>query len=248
MFLKLLTTCNILVSGLGIALNLTKLTDELNSTAWSINLKTTEQFGLMGILFKPTEIMKGFERMDNWNSSCNILQKENSTLRIFCLVHGGANLKFSEFRNFAARLSSSYLIDLNVICVGGYVRFPWPFRAHKLKRIYIKDCVIREFRREFKDKTIDRIPDALQHVQIENATKIVTMKELAESLPKSYSPITRAAECGPENAKIIIQRGISIEIEEDPDEWKQFNRNTYYNHYFNTQKRTCILIILKRLK
>ncbi|CAC5415051.1 unnamed protein product [Mytilus coruscus] len=49
------------------------------------------------------------------------------------------------------------------------------------------------------------------------------MKELAESLPKSNSPITRAAECGPENATIIIQRGISIEIKEDPDEWKQFN-------------------------
>ncbi|CAC5366569.1 unnamed protein product [Mytilus coruscus] len=152
-------------------------------------------------------VMNEFESIKNWSRLCNISQTGHTDFNIVCIIIGNSSIKLSEFRNFTDKISSNIRFDLSVTCEDGIIHFPWPFRADKLHRIYIKDCRIKDYRTDYKNPLIDSIPDTIKYLQMENVTTILRIKETYDSIPIADSPITRATECGPENAFSIIRRG-----------------------------------------
>ncbi|XP_071172254.1 uncharacterized protein [Mytilus edulis] len=225
--------------GLGFALHICSVT-----TGRSIELVATEERTNRSIdtFTNFSYVMKEFESLENWSRLCNISQTGHIDFDIVCIVEGNSSIKLSEFRNFTNHVSSHIRFDLSVICKDGIIHFPWPFRADKLHRIYIKDCRIKDYRTDFKNSLINSIPDTIKHLQMDNVTIILRIGELYDSLSKANSPITRAAECGPENAFSIILRGTTANIE-DMHNYFMFDLETaieQYNHYFNIQKRTCL--------
>ncbi|XP_063442643.1 uncharacterized protein LOC134722940 [Mytilus trossulus] len=190
-----------------------------------------------------SEVMTQFVLLENWSRRCNISQTSLTDFNIVCFIKGNSNLKFADFRNFTSRLSSNIKLDLFVICDNGQIRFPWPFRVDKLNRINIKHCIIKDYLTEFKNSLIDSIPDTIKYLQIENVTLIHNVRDLYDSLSKANSSLTKAAECGPENAFSIIQRGTKDEFEDmhTASHFTDFfDVLTDHSHYFNIQKRTCM--------
>ncbi|VDI78755.1 toll-like receptor 1 [Mytilus galloprovincialis] len=225
--------------GLGFALHICSVT-----TGRSIELVATEERTNRSIdtFTNCSYVIKKFESLENWSRLCNISQTGHIDFDIVCIVEGNSSIKLSEFRNFTNHVSSHIQFDLSVICKDGIIHFPWPFRADKLHRIFIKDCRIKDYRTDFKNSLINSIPDTIKHLQMDNVTIILRIGELYDSLSKANSPITRAAECGPENAFSIILRGTTANIE-DMHNYFMFDLETaieQYNHYFNIQKRTCL--------
>jgi len=115
---------------------------------------------------------------------------------------------FLDFRNFTSKLSNDISIDLFIVCVGGYISFPWPFRADKLNTIHIANCKMKDFRIEYKKASIDKIPDTVKYLVMENVKIVLTMKDISDTLVTVNSSLSRAAECGPENAVSITRRNI----------------------------------------
>ncbi|XP_071171954.1 toll-like receptor 6 [Mytilus edulis] len=190
-----------------------------------------------------SDVMIQFVLLENWSRGCNISQTGLTDFNIVCFIKGNSNLKFADFRNLTSRLSSNIKLDLFVNCDNGQIRFPWPFRADKLNRIYIKNCIIKDYLTEFKNSLIDSIPDTIKYLQIENVTIIYNVRELYDSLSKANSSLTKAAECGPENAYSIIQRrtrDIFEDIHNASHFTDFFNVLTDHSHYFSIQKRTCM--------
>ncbi|CAC5393874.1 unnamed protein product [Mytilus coruscus] len=77
---------------------------------------------------------------------------------------------------------------------------------------------------------------------MDNVTTILRFEEVYDSMSKANSPITRAAECGPENAFSIIRRGKKAKFEGFQN-YQLYDFSTVlgqYNHYFSIQKRTCL--------
>ncbi|XP_076109466.1 uncharacterized protein LOC143078490 [Mytilus galloprovincialis] len=188
------------------------------------------------------DVMNEFARLEHWSNLCNISQTGHNDFKIVCIIKRNSSIKLSEFRRFTYRVSSNIRFDLSVTCEDGIIHFPWPFRANKLHRIYIKDCRIKDYNTEFKNPMIDRIPDTITYLQMDNVTTILRMEEVYDSLSKANSPITRAAECGPENAVVIIRRGTKTTLE-DMQNNNLFNFSsalTNDKHYFDIQKRTCL--------
>lgn len=181
--------------------------------------------------------------LQNWNRSCNFSTKANeeNTVNIDCVVDDNSSLNFVDFRAFTSSLFSLNIsFDLYVLCSGGYIRFPWPFRADKLRRVHIKDCIIKDFRREFTLKYIDGIRDTVQYLLMENNTIVLTVEEYINSLSKATSSSSRAAECGPENAVAIIRRNTSVQFEDIHNFPQQTNIENEHNKQFNIQKRKCL--------
>ncbi|CAG2240822.1 unnamed protein product [Mytilus edulis] len=189
-----------------------------------------------------SDVMNEFEMLGNWSNLCNISQTGRTDFNIMCIIKRNSSIKLSEFRDFTYRVSSNIRFDISVTCKDGIIYFPWPFRADKLHRIYIKDCRIKDYNTEFKNSLIDQIPDTIKYLQMDNVTTILRMEEVYDSLSKVNSPITRAAECGPENAIVIIRRGTKTTFE-DMQNNGLFNFSTALTndeHYFDIQKRTCL--------
>ncbi|XP_063443436.1 uncharacterized protein LOC134723818 [Mytilus trossulus] len=189
-----------------------------------------------------SDVMNEFEMLGNWSNLCNISQTGRTDFNIICIIKRSSSIKLSEFRDFTYRVLPNIRFDLSVTCEDGIIYFPWPFRADKLHRIHIKDCRIKDYCTEFKDTLIDHIPDTITYLHMDNVTTILRMEELYDSLSKANSPITRAAECGPENAFVIIQRGTKATFE-DMQNNGLFNFSaamTNDKHYFDIQKRTCL--------
>ncbi|XP_071150314.1 toll-like receptor 2 type-2 [Mytilus edulis] len=225
--------------GLGLALNIFIATTEHNKDL----LTNQQQKNNSEDTFSNfSDVLNEFDILENWSRLCNISQTGHIDFNIVCIIEGNSSIKLSEFRNFTDRVSSNIRFDLSVTCHDGVIHFPWPFRADKLNSIYIKDCKIKDYRTEFKNPLINSIPDTIKHLQIDNVTVILRMKELYDSLSRANSPITRDAECGPENAFSIIRRGTKAIFEDFPN-YHLYDFETEmanYNHYFNIQKRTCL--------
>lgn len=188
--------------------------------------------------------MTDFQFLQSWNRLCKTSQKNNSTVNIECSVTIGSNLNFVDLRQFTLKLVPDISIDLFIICVGGYVSFPWPFRADKLNRVHIKNCIIKHFRTEFKKAEIESIPDTIKYFVMENIRIVSTVKELHDSRPSLNSHLTRPAECGPENAISIIRRNISIHYEDIQNFKHIYKQNTN----FNLQRKTCLYRNLESLE
>lgn len=187
--------------------------------------------------------MSDSDFLQNWNRSCNFSTKANkeNTINIDCVVKDNSSLNFVDFRNFTSSLFSLNIsFDLYVLCIGGYIRFPWPFRADKLHRVHIKDCIIKDFRREFTMKDIDNIRETVQYLLMENNTIVLTVEEYINSLSKATSSLSRAAECGPENAVAIIRRDTYVQFEDIQNFPQQTNIENEHNKQFNIQKQTCL--------
>ncbi|CAC5415042.1 unnamed protein product [Mytilus coruscus] len=225
--------------GFGLALNIFTVTTEKNN---DLVAKQQQMNSSVDTFTNFSDVMKEFESLENWSSLCNISQTGHTTFNIVCIIKGDSSIKLSEFRNFTYRVSSNIRFDLSVTCEDGIIHFPWPFRADKLNKIYIKDCRIKDYRTDYKNQLINSIPDTIEYLQMDNVTIILRIGELYDSLSKAHSPITRATECGPENAFSIIQRGTKANFE-DMYNFFLFDLDTaieQYNHYFNIQKRTCL--------
>ncbi|XP_052060081.1 toll-like receptor 2 type-2 [Mytilus californianus] len=226
--------------GLGLALDVFTVTNEKNN---DLVTKQHQMNNSMDTFTNLSDVTNEFESLENWSRQCNISQTGQTDFNIVCIVKSDSSIKLSEFKNFTYRVSSNIRFDLSVTCEDGIIHFPWPFRADKLNRIYIKDCRIKDYRTEYKNPLIDSIPDTIKYLQMENVTIIQKIREIYDSMSKANSPITRAAECGPENAFSIIKRRIKI-IFEDMHNYDLFidfgTVMKQYNHYFNTQKRSCL--------
>ncbi|XP_071171936.1 toll-like receptor 6 [Mytilus edulis] len=188
-------------------------------------------------------VMNEFESLENWSSLCNISHTGYTDFDIVCIVKDDFSIKLSEFRNFTDKISSNIRFDLSVTCEDSVVYFPWPFRADKLNKIYIKDCRIKDYRTDYKNQLINSIPDTIKYLQMDNVTVSQRVGEFYDSISKANSAITRAAECGPENAFSIIRRGTKVKFEDLEKNCKLYDFSTalnQHNHYFNTQKRACL--------
>ncbi|CAG2240821.1 unnamed protein product [Mytilus edulis] len=189
-----------------------------------------------------SDVRGKFERLEIWSRLCNISQTAHTDFSIVCIIKGNSSIKLTEFRNFTDKVSSNIRFDLSVTCEDGIIHFPWPFRADKLHSIYIKDCRIKDYRTDYKNQLINSIPDTIKYFQMYNVTIILRIEEFYESISKVNSAITRAAECGPENAFSIIRRGTKVKFE-DFKNYQLYDFSTIFaqsNHYFNIQKRTCL--------
>lgn len=188
--------------------------------------------------------MTDFEFLQSWNRSCKTTKKNNYTVNIECFVTIGSNLNLVELRKFTSQLVPDISIDLFIVCVGGYISFPWPFRADKLNRVHVKNCTIKHFRTEFKKAEIENIPDTIKYFVMENIRIVSTVKELHDSRPSLNSHLTKSAECGPEYAISIIRRNISIHYEDLHN-----LKHTYkQNRNFNLQRKTCLYKNLEYLE
>ncbi|XP_063411430.1 toll-like receptor 2 type-1 [Mytilus trossulus] len=226
--------------GLGLALNIfIATTDNNNDLVVNQQPKNNSEDTFTNF----SDVLNEFDALDNWSRLCNISQTGHNDFNIVCIIEGNSSIRLSEFRNFTDRVSLNIRFDLSVTCQDGVIHFPWPFRADKLNSIYIKDCKIKDYRTEFKNPLINSIPDTIKHLQMDNITVILRTKELFDSLPRANSPITRNAECGPENAFSIIRRGTKVNFTDFEKNHKLYDFETAmknYNHYFNIQKRTCL--------
>jgi hypothetical protein len=181
------------------------------------------------------------EQLKNWSKLCKVSRKskDENNIQINCIVVDGSYLMFLDFRDLTSKLSSDISIDLFVVCVGGYIRFPWPFRADKLNRIHIENCTIKDLRKEYKTASIDTIPDTVKYLVMENVKIVLTMKDIFDTLVTVNSSLSRAAECGPENAVSITRRNISIKIV-DIHNFLNANNIIEHNRQFHIQKKTCL--------
>lgn len=70
--------------------------------------------------------------------------------RIDCMFFVSTNWSFLEFRNWLDEIEGNVTeVNLKLKCLnGGSLFLPYPFRAHKLRLIYVKDCFIDEFMSE----------------------------------------------------------------------------------------------------
>ena len=117
-----------------------------------------------------------YEIVGQWSRVCKATKKteELNVFTINCTVPVNSNLNFVKFRQFTSKLLSEISIDLFVVCAGGDISFPWPFKAGKLRRIHIKNCLIKEFRTEFHKKGIDDISDVTHYFTMVNNTILTT--------------------------------------------------------------------------
>ncbi|XP_063442772.1 toll-like receptor 10 [Mytilus trossulus] len=223
---------------LGLAFNIFNATTERND---DLVVKQQQMNNSIDTFTNFSDVMDQFESLQNWSRLCNISQTAHTDFNIVCIIKGESSIKLTEFRNFTYRVSSHIRFDLSVTCEDGILYFPWPFRAEKLHRVYIKDCIIKDYKSDSKNQLIDHISDTIKYLQMDNVTTSLRMKEVYESLSKANSPITRAAECGPENAFAIIRRGTKVEFEDFHNSYLyDINALEQSSHYFSIQKRTCL--------
>ncbi|XP_063442817.1 toll-like receptor 6 [Mytilus trossulus] len=223
----------------GLKLNIVTVTNERNDN-WVV--KQQQMNNSIEKITNFSDVMNEFESHENWSRLCNISHLRHSYFDIVCVIQGDSSIKLSEFRNFTDKVSSNIRFDVSVTCEDGIIHFPWPFRADKLNSIYIKDCRIKDYRADYKNELINSIPDTIKYLQMDNVIISQRVGDLYDSIPKANSPITRAAECGPENAFSIIQRGTNVTFE-DLENQHLFDFSTalnQHNYYFNTQKRSCL--------
>ena len=79
------------------------------------------------------------EIVGQWSRLCEVTNKteELNVFTINCTIPVNSNLNFVKFRKFTSKLLSEISIDLFVVCVGGDISFPWPFKAGNLRRIHV---------------------------------------------------------------------------------------------------------------
>jgi hypothetical protein len=75
---------------------------------------------------------------------------------------------------------------------------------------------------------------------MENNTVVLTVEEYINSLSKATSSLSRAAECGPENAVVIIRRNTYVQFEDIHNFPQQTNIENEHSKQFNIQKQTCL--------
>jgi hypothetical protein len=81
-------------------------------------------------------------------------------------------------------------------------------------------------------KDIDNIRDTVQYLLMENNTVVLTVEEYINSLSKATSSLSRAAECGPENAVVIIRRNTFVQFEDIHNFPQQSNIENEHNKQF----------------
>ncbi|CAC5384153.1 unnamed protein product [Mytilus coruscus] len=225
--------------GLGLSLNIFTATTEKNTDLVAKQQRINNSVDTFSNF---SDVMNEFDILENWSRLCNISPTGYNDFNIVCIIKGNSSIKLSEFRNFTNRVSSNVRFDLFVTCEDGLLHFPWPFKADKLNRIYIKNCTIKDYRTEYKNPLLESIPDTIKYLQMDNVTISLRFGELYDSLSRANSPIARSAECGPENAFSIIRSRIKV-IFEDMHNFPLYDFSTamtHYDYYFNTQKRTCL--------
>lgn len=223
---------------------LSRTQEHLTPTSHILGLdtsSTTTNYAIIDNVSVQYSNLTSFEQLKNWNKLCKVSRKskDESSVKMNCIVVDGSYLMFLDFRNFISKLSNDISIDLFIVCVGGYIRFPWPFRADKLNRIHIANCTITDLRKEYKTASIDTIPDTVKYLVMENVKIVLTMKDIFDTLVTVNSSLSRAPECGPENAISIIRRNISIKID-DIHNFLHTNDILEHNRQFHIQKKTCL--------
>jgi hypothetical protein len=181
-----------------------------------------------------------YEIVGQWSRLCEVTKKteELNVFTINCTVPVNSNLNFVKFRQFTSKLLSEISIDLFVVCVDGDISFPWPFKAGKLRRIHVKNCLIKEFRTAFHKKDIDDISEVTRYFTKVNNAILTTTIELYASLSTVNTSLTKSAECGLENAVAITRRNTAIKIV-DTGNFKEPNIISEHSRYFNIQRRVC---------
>lgn len=202
--------------------------------------EVTTTYTTQDVYYNMSQFMN-YEIVGQWGRLCEVILKteERNVFTINCTVPINSNLNFVKFRHFTSKLLSEISIDLFVVCVGGHISFPWPFKAGNLRRIHVKNCLIKDFRTEFHKKDIDDISDVTRYFTMVNNTILTTTTELYASLSTVNTSLTRSAECGPENAIAITRRNIAIQIV-DTGNFKEPNIVSEHSRHFNIQRRVCM--------
>lgn len=83
---------------------------------------------------------------------------------------------FLKFRKWLDNLDPLGDVSLNISCLeGGSIYVPWPMRARNLKKIEIRNCLLRGYFSEYSIQS--RYPDSLSHRHIENCATEVSVLE-----------------------------------------------------------------------
>lgn len=140
-----------------------------------------------------------------YETNCNV-----NGSKIHCTFSVSTNWSFVEFRTWLDEIKGNVTeVNLNLWCLdGGSVFLPLPYRARKLRSIFVKDCFIDGEISESLDIS-SRYPDTLAVLKREN---VIIRKDVKTYFERVYQPYDRSSVCGQESVVQIVSRNISQEL------------------------------------
>lgn len=138
--------------------------------------------------------------------------RHSLVIMISCEVEAENIWSFESFRLMVNEMSELTRINagLSLSCRrNGTVALPWPMRAINLQYLSVEACFIIDHYKEAYEYKIDEMPDTIEYFKMTSCV-IINDRNYFDYLLKSNAfLLTRAALCGPENAKVYAYVNIS---------------------------------------
>ncbi|XP_062567464.1 uncharacterized protein LOC134229705 [Saccostrea cucullata] len=138
-------------------------------------------------------------------------------------IHGDQNCYFTvaywfnflNFRQWLEKLPDPLGdVSLNIYCFdGAHIYLPFPFRARNLKKLHVKNCLIRSFMSEWNSTS--QYPDILEEQEIENSEIEVDYQTMQEVIG---STLNKKNDCGQETLiKLTLKNNTYKPVVKDPN-------------------------------
>lgn len=188
------------------------------------------------ILFVTLSVMytiKGSVSGNSYHKYCrsNLLGDQN------CFFTVAYWFNFVDFRQWLDKLSETVGdVSLNIHCYyGAYIYLPFPFRARHLKKLHIKNCLIRMYLSEWKAPK--KYPDTLEDLLIANSEISIDLPSMEEVIT---TPLTKQTDCGQETLQRMAMRNVTVKpIIKEPTSEKILNSFETFTEKMKSVKYMC---------
>ncbi|XP_061196723.1 uncharacterized protein LOC133204998 [Saccostrea echinata] len=138
-------------------------------------------------------------------------------------IHGDQNCYFTvaywfnfvNFRQWLEKLPDPLGdVSLNIYCFdGAHIYMPFPFRARNLKKLHVKNCLIRSFMSEWNSTS--QYPDTIEEQEIENSEFEVDYQTMQEVIS---STLNKKNDCGQKTLiKLALKNNTYKPVVKDPN-------------------------------
>ncbi|XP_052817885.1 uncharacterized protein LOC128243914 [Mya arenaria] len=131
-----------------------------------------------------------------------------------CAVKAGEVMDYREVRTWSAsEQNANYSIQ--IICNGGAIHLPWPFKAQNIHSLEVDGCKVQGFLSEMT--MVQTLPDQLRTLALTRSTIVIPFSEMFQ-LRNNLNMIPRETDCGQNTLESLVLRDVHYDLIMSPEE------------------------------
>lgn len=148
-------------------------------------------------------------------SMCDLIVDSSTNQRLLkCSIGKGQFLDYRDLRTWSAgERGAKYYVQ--IVCNGGTLNLPWPFKAENIVSLEVNDCLVHGFLSEMTKK--HTVADELQSLKLSRVSIDISLSEMFE-LRNNLNKITQDTDCGQLTLERLILQDVHYDVKATPEE------------------------------